>query len=408
MKQVHFSWLVVLASAFAAFDIGGCPQAGTTGEDGLAGLGLPGLTITDTDNDGLRDVEEATLGTDPTLADTDGDGLSDRDERDTGTDPTLADSDDDQLTDADELELGTNPLEPDSDEDGLNDGEEIERGTDPLDSDSDQDGLLDGDEIKYRSNPLNPDTDADKLEDGVEVEIGTSPTDADCDNDGLNDGAESSKRTDPRVADTDGDGLSDGDEVEARTNPLVADTDGDGLTDGTEVELGTDPREEDTDGDSLFDGTEVESLLDPLVPNEVGIVTTFYTSHAVVILASDLAVWFTEGTTVNFFLWQVGDIVVIARDPELPSVALIVNLTLADIASAIDYGLVVDDGYITNAAWDLSWVAVSGVKWYLNPYAIDDVYYWHLGDRALVTHNSASGLSQMINLTRGESVLLAP
>lgn len=45
---------------------------------------------TDSDGDGLTDVEEATLGTDPTSVDTDGDGAEDGTEVDMGTDPNDA------------------------------------------------------------------------------------------------------------------------------------------------------------------------------------------------------------------------------------------------------------------------------------------------------------------------------
>jgi len=53
------------------------------------------LTLTkdatlDTDGDGLTDVEEAALGTDPTKADTDGGGVNDKVEVDRGTDPLSA------------------------------------------------------------------------------------------------------------------------------------------------------------------------------------------------------------------------------------------------------------------------------------------------------------------------------
>ena len=44
--------------------------------------------IPDTDSDGLDDLTEVHLGTNPRLYDTDGDGLSDGDERRVGTDPT--------------------------------------------------------------------------------------------------------------------------------------------------------------------------------------------------------------------------------------------------------------------------------------------------------------------------------
>ncbi|MBP8282815.1 MAG: DUF1566 domain-containing protein [Chromatiaceae bacterium] len=56
----------------------------------------------DRDHDGLRDSDEAQLGTNPELPDTDADGL----------------------TDGKELSLGTNPLEADTDGDGAPDGED--------------------------------------------------------------------------------------------------------------------------------------------------------------------------------------------------------------------------------------------------------------------------------------------
>lgn len=58
------------------------------------------------------------------LADSDGDGLSDLHERRLGTDPLNADSDFDGRRDGDELVLGTSPLSRDSDGDGIDDGED--------------------------------------------------------------------------------------------------------------------------------------------------------------------------------------------------------------------------------------------------------------------------------------------
>ncbi len=66
----------------------------------------------DRDSDGLADVEEARLGTDP-------------------DDP---DSDDDALVDGAEVALGTDPLDADSDDDTYRDGDEAFEGTDPLDA----------------------------------------------------------------------------------------------------------------------------------------------------------------------------------------------------------------------------------------------------------------------------------
>jgi len=108
----------------------------------------------DFDNDGLSNLEEFQVGTNPTLADTDGDGLSDGEEVKTyGTNPTLSDTDGDGLSDKVELDYWTqhpganfdsdtdgdgiiNLLDPDSDNDGVVDGKETELGFDPGDPNS--------------------------------------------------------------------------------------------------------------------------------------------------------------------------------------------------------------------------------------------------------------------------------
>ena len=66
----------------------------------------------DTDGDGLKNDEEAALGTDPDKVDTDDDGVNDKDEQDDGTDPLQADSDDDGFDDGEEKESGTDPTDP--------------------------------------------------------------------------------------------------------------------------------------------------------------------------------------------------------------------------------------------------------------------------------------------------------
>lgn len=66
---------------------------------------------TDSDGDGIIDVEEAAIGTDPNKADTDGDGLNDGEERTLSTNPLLADSDGDGLNDRLETLLGVDPLD---------------------------------------------------------------------------------------------------------------------------------------------------------------------------------------------------------------------------------------------------------------------------------------------------------
>lgn len=90
---------------------------------------------------------------------------------------TLGDSDQDGLSNAQEATLGTDPNNPDSDADGLRDGDEVLiYGTLPLNRDTDGDTLSDGDEVKiFRTNPRLADTDGDGIPDGVEVRQGTDP-----------------------------------------------------------------------------------------------------------------------------------------------------------------------------------------------------------------------------------------
>ncbi len=70
-------------------------------------------TQLDTDKDGLPDVREAELGTDPLKPDTDGDGLFDREEVEVyKTNPLSPDTDGDSYTDGMEVKGGYNPNGP--------------------------------------------------------------------------------------------------------------------------------------------------------------------------------------------------------------------------------------------------------------------------------------------------------
>lgn len=262
----------------------------------------------DSDGDGVPDVREAEIGTDPNRADTDGDGLNDAIELDVlGTDPTRSDTDGDGLPDGAEISThgtratvadtdgggvddgteilidGTNPLNrsddrvpaQDTDGDGLVDDLEVALGTDPTDPDTDGDGLLDGEEVSaWATDPLDADTDGDELSDGDEIlNRTTDPHLADTDGGGVSDGQEllvdstdPLDGTDDRV-DSDGDGLIDRDETAVYgTDPVAGDTDEDGLTDGAEVLVhGTDPLMDDSDEDGLLDGDEVSGGTDPVV-----------------------------------------------------------------------------------------------------------------------------------------------
>lgn len=159
----------------------------------------------DSDGDGLNNLCECELGTNPFAEDTDGDGLLDSEETaatldDQGrcslsqgeTDPRVADTDGDGLTDKEELDLGTDPLNPDSDGDGVLDGAEVASGCmDPLDPDTDGDGLPDGIE--------------DTNKDGMLGTCGSSRTyTEECANGEL----------DPCEADTRGNGVPDSEEAQ--------------------------------------------------------------------------------------------------------------------------------------------------------------------------------------------------
>ena len=120
--------------------------------------------ILDSDNDGLGDVMEEVLGSDPNNPDTDGDLLMDGYEYLLhGADPTLPDTDGDLISDSLEIHMGSDPLTVnafglDSDVDGIPDSYEAMLGTHPEDVDSDDDGWTDGFEVGVGSNPLVHDT----------------------------------------------------------------------------------------------------------------------------------------------------------------------------------------------------------------------------------------------------------
>lgn len=103
--------------------------------DGLPGSFGGARSGTDTDNDGLSDLDEIRLyHTSPNKTDSDKDGLSDYLEvQYHNTSPLQSDTDRDGLSDSDEVNIyGTIPTNADSDADGIDDGEEIRTGTDPF------------------------------------------------------------------------------------------------------------------------------------------------------------------------------------------------------------------------------------------------------------------------------------
>ena len=284
----------------------------------------------DTDNDGLTDTQEVTLGTDPNNPDTDGDGVNDGAEVTAGINPLDADSDDDGvkdgadgLTDTDGDGL-IDALDPDSDGDGLNDGTEagITLAAATTGTNTSSPNFVPDADPTPTTDPPRVDTDGDGINDGVEdtnhngrLDAGeTSASDADTDDDGLTDGNEDldhdgvvdPTETNPRLFDTDGDGLSDGLErgltaaqgpdtdgtkfvadldPASTTNPLATDTDHGGIADGAEdtnangrIDAGeinpNDPADDVTDPDPDHDGldtaTEIRIGTDPNNPDSDG------------------------------------------------------------------------------------------------------------------------------------------
>lgn len=144
------------------------------------------LTV-DTDGDSLSDAEEVqTFGTNPVSMDTDGDGLDDGWEIEFGFDPLTgseagSDTDGDGLTNLDEYSAGTNPRLADTDGDGLTDQHELDvTGTSPVDADTDGDGMDDGWEAEYGLDPNDPadaefDSDGDGFPNSAEYRSGTDP-----------------------------------------------------------------------------------------------------------------------------------------------------------------------------------------------------------------------------------------
>lgn len=120
--------------------------------------------VPDEDGDGMSDTWEQEYGLDindpsDALTDLDGDGLNNLEEYSLDTDPTAFDTDGDGLSDGDEVNVyATSPLNADSDGDLMSDGFEVTHGFDPLDAsdgalDFDGDGYSNATEFELNSDP---------------------------------------------------------------------------------------------------------------------------------------------------------------------------------------------------------------------------------------------------------------
>jgi outer membrane protein assembly factor BamB len=245
------------------------------------------LYLSDNDDDGIAKwwEDKFSLNDDDAsdaLLDIDQDGLSNLQEFELNTNPTIADSDADGVNDGDEVNTyQSDPLATDSDNDGLTDGEEVNTySTNPILTDTDDDGLNDYDELNvYQSNPLSDDTDEDGMNDLFEIthqlDININDASLDTDLDGLVNLDEFTQNTDVNNSDTDNDGLSDGEEVHTYlTQPLNRDSDGDKMPDGWELTYGFNPLDSadaqlDSDDDSHTNLIEFYTVSDPTDVNDV-------------------------------------------------------------------------------------------------------------------------------------------
>ena len=236
----------------------------------------------------IPDGDQGATTTDPLNPDTDGGGTTDGSEdpnlngvidpgegspSDTSDDLTngpTPDSDNDGIGDALEVTLGTDPLDADSDDDGLLDGLEINPAADTdgdglinvLDADSDGDLLFDG--LEMGKNCSDPATDPTALSCAVDADQGlttTSPVLADSDNGGVSDGAED-LNLNGMINDGEFDPKNPADDINVTVSATENDSDGDGLSDATEIALGSDPLDQDADDDGLLDSDEVNPAAD--------------------------------------------------------------------------------------------------------------------------------------------------
>jgi len=231
----------------------------------------------DSDNDGLSDDEEITLGTERYLSDTDGDGISDGEE--VGSNPsTPRDSDNDGRIDAldsdddndglptifetqDDMDNDGTPnyLDTDSDNDGITDG--VEAGMTERDIDSDGiDNLLDVDSTGGQ------DTNGDGIDDNFQL--------PDSNNDGKPDYLDKRiKNISSRPLLTDElstlHQLADNSLTKEPTEKLThvdvdpsLDQDHDGIPDIIEIKIGTNPKQRDSDNDHISDAIEIGLIME--------------------------------------------------------------------------------------------------------------------------------------------------
>ncbi|WP_196159436.1 thrombospondin type 3 repeat-containing protein [Reinekea sp. G2M2-21] len=225
--------------------------------------GIDNNIDTDSDNDGVSDVDEETAGTSKYAADSDGDGYNDSMDA-FPLDPTESlDSDGDGVGDnTDRFPYDATESE-DVDGDGIGNNSDL---------DNDNDGVIDINDAF----PLDPSEQSDSDGDGVGDNVDAFPFDAaettDADNDGVGANVDVNDFDSSVTIDSDGDGYAD--EVDAFINDATEyqDSDGDGVGDVADLDddndlepdssdaFPFDPSEQaDMDNDGFGDNKDVDS-----------------------------------------------------------------------------------------------------------------------------------------------------
>jgi hypothetical protein len=232
----------------------------------------------DSDGDGVGDNSDAFPYDAAGRVDTDHDGMPDvLYGVSTSIPPLIEDLDDDNDGMSDLFELAavgsTMGLDPnqDMDSDGLSNLEEYQAGLLPDNPDCDADGLQDGDELfdngthgdtdGYITDPLNPDTDGDSFIDGADA-FPLDPDEwLDTDRDGIGNNADT---------DDDGDGMPDVNDPFPLDPAGRVDTDGDGKPDilyGASWSLPPLVEDLDDDNDGVNDDVELKYGYESLISN---------------------------------------------------------------------------------------------------------------------------------------------
>lgn len=242
----------------------------------------------DSDNDGVKDVNDIDDDNDGILDTAEGNGTLDTD-TDGTPDSRDTDSDNDGVLDKIEGNDANHdgkadiiPKNQDTDKDGLDDAFDPDNGgkasTLPdldLDSKPDfQDSDDDGDSILTSKEDANTDADNNPATNPTDTDSDGKPNYLDLDDDG--DGKPTATEAVDPTKDSDGDGISDYLDPNDKDGP-TGDLDGDGLTNADETKAGTIPTNPDSDGDGVPDKQKLV-----LTPANLSIATeTAHRTHSI-------------------------------------------------------------------------------------------------------------------------------